>query len=39
MPWSAEEMLDGQQQRVDISAHAVTVHKGPLQKRLEEDFC
>ena len=35
-PWSAEEMLDGQHQRVDIPAHAGTAHKGLLQKRLEE---
>ena len=28
-PWSAEEMLDGQHQRVDILAHARTAHKGP----------
>ena len=32
--WSAEEMLDGQQQRVDISAQARTAHKGFQQKRL-----
>ena len=38
-PWSAEEMLDGQDQRVAIPAHARTVHKGLLQKRLEEGFC
>ena len=38
MPWSAEEMLDGHQ-RVDISAHARSAHKGLLQKRLEEDLC
>ena len=38
-PWSAEEMLDGRRQRVDIPAHARTVHKGLLQKRLEEDLC
>ena len=30
-PWSAEGMLDGQHQRVDIPAHA--------QKGLEEDLC
>ena len=36
--WPAEEMLDGQHQRVDIPAHARTVHKGLLQKRLEEDL-
>ena len=35
-PWSAEEMLDGQHQRVDISYHAITAHNGLLQKRLEE---
>ena len=39
MPRSAEEMLDGQQQRVDISAHAGAAHKGLLQKRLEGDLC
>ena len=37
--WSAEEMLDGQYQRVDIPAHARTARKGLLQKRLEEDLC
>ena len=36
---SAEEMLDGQHQRVDISAHARTAHKSLLQKRLEKDLC
>ena len=30
-------MLDGQHQRVDISAHARTAHKSLLQKGLEED--
>ena len=38
-PWSAEEMVDGQHQTVDIPAHARTAHKGLLQKRLEEDLC
>ena len=38
-PWSAEEMLDGQHQRVDIPAYARTAHNGLLQKRLEEDLC
>ena len=38
-PWSAEEMLDGQRQRVDILAHARSAHKGLIQKRLEEDLC
>ena len=38
-PWSAEEMLDEQHQRVDIPAHARTAHKNLLQKRLEEDLC
>ena len=37
MPWSAEEMLLGQHQRVDISAYARTAHKGFMQKRLEKD--
>ena len=38
-PWSAEEMLDGQHQRLNIPAHARPAHKGLLQKRLEEDLC
>ena len=38
-PWSAEEMLAGQHQRVDIPAHAIIAHKGLLRKRLEEDLC
>ena len=38
MLWSAEEMLDGQHQRVDIPAHAGAAHKGLLQKRLEEEL-
>ena len=38
-PWSAEEMLDGQHQRVDIPAHARAAHTGLRQKRLEEDLC
>ena len=39
MPWLAEEMLDGQCQRVDAPAYARTAHSGLLQKRLEEDLC
>ena len=39
MPWSAEENLDGQLQRVEIPAHIRTVYKGLLRKRLEEDLC
>ena len=35
-PWSAEEMLDGQHQGVDIPDHARAAHNGLLQKRLEE---
>ena len=31
--------LDGQNQRVDISAQARTAHKDLLQKRLEENLC
>ena len=31
-PWSAEEMLDGQHERVDVSAHAWTAHKGSCKK-------
>ena len=37
-PWSTEEMLDGQHQRVDIPTHARTAHKRLLQKRLKEDL-
>ena len=36
--WSAEGMLDGQHQKVDVPAHARTAHKGLMQKRLE-DLC
>ena len=36
MPWSTEEMLDGQYQRVDIPAHARAAHKGLLQKKREK---
>ena len=39
MPWLAEEMLDGQHQRVDIPTYDRIGHKGLLQKRLEEDLC
>ena len=35
---SAEKMLYGQHQRVDISAHARTAHERRLQKRLEENL-
>ena len=34
-PGSAEEMLDGQRQRVDIPAHVRTAHNDLLQKRSE----
>ena len=37
-PWSAEEMLDGQHQGLDIAANARTAHKSLLQKTLEEDL-
>ena len=37
--WSAEEMLYGQRQRVDVPIHARTAHDGFPQKRLEEDLC
>ena len=33
-PWSAEEMLDGHYQKVDIPAHARTANKGLLRERL-----
>ena len=35
MPWSAEEMLVGRRQRVDIPAHARNADNDLLQKRLE----
>ena len=38
-PWSVEEMLDGQHQRVDILAHARNPDEGLMQKRVEEDLC
>ena len=38
-PWSVEEMLDRQHQKVDIPANARTAHKGLWQKGLEEDVC
>ena len=37
--WSAEEILDGQHQRIDIPSHARTVHTSLMQKRLVEDLC
>ena len=37
--WSAEEMLDGQHQRVGIPAHLRPAHEGLLQKRQEEYLC
>ena len=37
-PWSAEERLGGQHQRMDILARAGTAPNGLLQKRLEEDL-
>ena len=40
MPWLAEKMLDGKNQRVDIPAHARTAHNGLLQRRkLEVGLC
>ena len=39
LPWLAEEVPDGQQQKVAIPSHARAAHKGFLQKRLEEDLC
>ena len=32
-PWSAEEMMDGQHQRVCTPAHARTAHKGLRQEK------
>ena len=36
MPWSAEEMLDGQRQRVNIPPLARTANNGLTQRRLED---
>ena len=38
-PWSAEEMLDGQHQRVDVPAYARAAPDGLLQICLEQNFC
>ena len=35
----ASIVLDGHHRRDDIPTHAITVHKGLLQKGLEEDLC
>ena len=37
--WPAEEMLDGQLQKVDVPAHARSAHDGHPQKELKEDLC
>ena len=39
MLWSAEEMLDGQYEKVNVSAHAKTAYDGLPRERLEEDLC
>lgn len=36
---SAEEMLNGRYQRVQVPASARTVHDGLTQERLEEGLC
>ena len=36
-PWSAEEMLDGEHQRVDIPANGRPAHNSLLQKGLERE--
>ena len=38
-PWSAEEILDGPHQRVDIPAHARTAGNGLVQETQEENLC
>ena len=38
-PWSSEEMLAGQRQRVDVLYHARTAQDDLLWKWLEEDLC
>ena len=37
--WSAEELLNGQYQRVDILAHARTAYTDLMRKRLRENLC
>ena len=37
--WAAEEMLDGQREGVDISAHTRTAHNGLPQNRLQGYLC
>ena len=37
-PWSAEEMLGVQHQRVSVHAHAKAAHDGLPQKRPEENL-
>ena len=39
MPWRAEEVLDGQCQRVDVPTHARTAYDGLPQNRLKQDIC
>ena len=39
MPCLAEEILDGQHQRVTIPTHAGTAPKGLQQEKLERDLC
>ena len=38
-PWSAEEVLDGQHDRLDIPAYARAAHVGLQQESLEENLC
>ena len=38
-PWSAEEILDGQRQRVGVHAHVRSAQDDLPQKRLEKDLC
>ena len=38
MPWLAEEILGGQNQGMDIPAHARTAHSGLQQTALEENL-
>ena len=37
-PWLAEEMLDGQRQRMEIPAHARIAHNGLRKNCLEKDL-
>lgn len=39
MPWFAEEMLDGERERLDVPIRTRTADDGLPRKRLESDLC